>query len=281
MSDASTPHDHVHAPVPSRPVPSVTRIGDRGKSPDPRSVPGTGVIPRSRAALAREFCPPSQTRIAELRALPYVDYLQTVEWRRRRDARIRQADHRCERCAAKQALQVHHVHYERLGEERDTDLEVLCRGCHEGLHRDESRRQHLGVYVKLVSEAIREGNHTFADVNAVVREKCAVLAIPCRVDRISQALETVGTNRLPERARTQQPFTPAPDGESLGHNESTEVLRRLGIVVGLRSMPQGYHGGNGPEHERRIAIQARVFRYEIDRTRSVRDRLVEIFEARV
>jgi len=168
--------------------------------------------------------------------MDYADYLQTVEWRRRRDDRVRKAGHRCERCPAKRELQVHHVFYGRLGAELDTDLEVLCRTCHEGLHHDESRKQHLGVYVKLVSEALREGYSTFADVNSVVREKCSLLEIPCRIDRIARALEAVTLNRLPTRHAAPRRLTPAPAGSPIGKTEAAEVLKRLGITVPLKSI---------------------------------------------
>ena len=37
-------------------------------------------------------------------------------------------------CGVKHRLQVHHLTYERLGNERDEDLKVLCWACHEREH---------------------------------------------------------------------------------------------------------------------------------------------------
>ncbi len=73
----------------------------------------------------------------ELRAMPYTDYLRTPHWRRRRAAKIRAAGGRCQLCGrggSGTLLDVHHNTYERLGEERDEDLIVLCRECHSRHH---------------------------------------------------------------------------------------------------------------------------------------------------
>ena len=44
-------------------------------------------------------------------------------------------DKACEACGYSRKLQVHHKTYERLGKERNSDLVLLCRDCHESLHR--------------------------------------------------------------------------------------------------------------------------------------------------
>jgi 5-methylcytosine-specific restriction endonuclease McrA len=69
-------------------------------------------------------------RLAELRAMPYQDYLKTQEWLRRRAAKLEIAEHRCQLCNGIQDLQVHHRTYERLGGEKMSDLLVLCSECH-------------------------------------------------------------------------------------------------------------------------------------------------------
>lgn len=69
-----------------------------------------------------------------LRRLPYADYLQSDHWRIVRAHILEQRGGHCERCGALRDLNVHHLTYERLGAEEDTDLEVLCRSCHEAEH---------------------------------------------------------------------------------------------------------------------------------------------------
>lgn len=63
----------------------------------------------------------------------YEEYLRSTRWKRIRDERLRLAGDRCERCGATGPairLEVHHKHYEHLGNEPLSDLEVLCDGCH-------------------------------------------------------------------------------------------------------------------------------------------------------
>lgn len=62
-------------------------------------------------------------------------YLQTEHWKRTAaEARIR-ADQRCQRCSAAGRLDVHHVVYDHLWREYPVDLLVLCRTCHQRIHR--------------------------------------------------------------------------------------------------------------------------------------------------
>ncbi|MDP8900288.1 MAG: hypothetical protein M3N33_03920 [Actinomycetota bacterium] len=81
----------------------------------------------------------SQVSPRDLRALPYMEYLRTPHWKRKREAKVRAAGHRCQLCnRGSVTLNVHHRTYERLGEELDGDLTVLCRECHSVFH--EQRR---------------------------------------------------------------------------------------------------------------------------------------------
>ena len=68
----------------------------------------------------------------------YVDYIQSNEWRQRCRNLIRKRGRRCEKCGGNgKVLEVHHLTYERLGHERDEDLEVVCRGrCHKFADQD-------------------------------------------------------------------------------------------------------------------------------------------------
>ncbi|MDP9439280.1 MAG: HNH endonuclease [Actinomycetota bacterium] len=75
----------------------------------------------------------------ELRALPYKEYLQTPHWKRRRQDKVRVAGYRCQLCnRGAVTLNVHHRTYERLGEEHDGDLTVLCSDCHNTFHEHRS-----------------------------------------------------------------------------------------------------------------------------------------------
>jgi hypothetical protein len=61
----------------------------------------------------------------------YLEYIKSPEWRRKRRTLIRQRGRVCERCGQRsKAIEVHHLTYERLGNERDEDLQLVCPECH-------------------------------------------------------------------------------------------------------------------------------------------------------
>lgn len=84
----------------------------------------------------------------------YRTYINSTKWKMKRAARIIKAGHRCEfatesggRCVRTRSLTVHHNTYERLGNELDTDLDVLCWFHHMVAHL-------LWVYCKKCSEPL-------------------------------------------------------------------------------------------------------------------------------
>lgn len=60
----------------------------------------------------------------------YLNYLKSDIWRKRRFAKLEQADNKCQYCGEKDSLQVHHLSYEHLGDEATNELLVLCTSCH-------------------------------------------------------------------------------------------------------------------------------------------------------
>ncbi len=64
----------------------------------------------------------------------YKEYLRTEWWQWRRKKALNKARWTCVRCKKREDLQVHHKHYRTLGREGKNDLEVLCKGCHNGIH---------------------------------------------------------------------------------------------------------------------------------------------------
>ena len=74
------------------------------------------------------------SRLKELKTMDYAVYLKTPEW----IAKSRQAKERCHCCqecgACGVELHVHHLTYERRGEELPEDLVVLCKSCHAKVH---------------------------------------------------------------------------------------------------------------------------------------------------
>ncbi len=60
----------------------------------------------------------------------YRDYINSRRWKNKRKAKIKESGHFCNKCGSVRFLQVHHLTYERLGNELLEDLEILCDNCH-------------------------------------------------------------------------------------------------------------------------------------------------------
>ena len=93
--------------------------------------------PRPKAKQKPTPAQKQRQRVAELRSMPYVDYLRTNHWKRKRAKAIRKAGGRCVFCGATESLQVHHMTYARKGCEQLADLQVLCSDCHKGEHQEQ------------------------------------------------------------------------------------------------------------------------------------------------
>ena len=64
----------------------------------------------------------------------YQIYIESEEWKAKRDDAVRSAGHRCQICNRKGILNAHHRTYKNLGNEQPGDLTVLCRRCHQKHH---------------------------------------------------------------------------------------------------------------------------------------------------
>jgi 5-methylcytosine-specific restriction endonuclease McrA len=68
----------------------------------------------------------------------YADYIKSPGWASKRRGKLFDANYKCEKCGSEtQTLEVHHLTYERLGDERMSDLIVLCSYCHKVAHNGE------------------------------------------------------------------------------------------------------------------------------------------------
>jgi hypothetical protein len=63
----------------------------------------------------------------------YHEYMASREWRLKRRGVIEACQNTCERCAHAPVQSVHHLTYERLGDEDDADLMGVCQPCHDYL----------------------------------------------------------------------------------------------------------------------------------------------------
>lgn len=76
--------------------------------------------------------PPAPALGKSLEEMTYEEYLQSPHWLTIRALKLH-TDPICERCGAS-ASEVHHKNYDTLGMERWSDIESLCRDCHEKHH---------------------------------------------------------------------------------------------------------------------------------------------------
>lgn len=73
----------------------------------------------------------------------YRDYLQSPAWHARRTQVIFRDEGQCQairggvKCGSRHKTQVHHKTYLRFGQEPLTDLVLLCKKCHEQLHKQQ------------------------------------------------------------------------------------------------------------------------------------------------
>lgn len=75
----------------------------------------------------------------------YKRYLRTRHWQQLRQEVLRRAGGRCEKCGYQpwkpNGLQVHHLTYSNVGNEKLDDLIVVCPRCHMELHGITGRRK--------------------------------------------------------------------------------------------------------------------------------------------
>lgn len=87
----------------------------------------------------------------------YAQYIQSGAWREKSKATIAERGGVCELCGRADMLGVHHISYERMGEETEADLEVLCVCCHAISHLVEGDVAY-GRIRYMISKLIRHGH---------------------------------------------------------------------------------------------------------------------------
>jgi hypothetical protein len=64
----------------------------------------------------------------------YKEYLKSEEWKKKSKKALIRANFRCQLCNKKDEIHIHHRTYENLGNEKESDLIALCKGCHKKFH---------------------------------------------------------------------------------------------------------------------------------------------------
>lgn len=91
----------------------------------------------------------------------YKQYLESDEWKVKREERLEKDGHRCVCCNSSDNLNVHHITYDRLKNESIYDLITLCRDCHEKLHKIQ-----------------RDGEEVCARLRHKLRSDCETATLP-------------------------------------------------------------------------------------------------------
>ncbi len=172
----------------------------------------------------------------------YAQYLTTSVWHYRRNEALKRASYTCQRCGVKRQLQVHHLSYERLGNERDEDLEVLCKGCHLGHHAARAQEK-ITLYIKLAREVLRaQPLAGLADLTEYVKRKCAELHIGYDTRIVNAALKTIGAGSAgPVAEHVQEWLETAPEGSTFTRAEAAAIVSRLraaGLPAGFKHIPE-------------------------------------------
>jgi hypothetical protein len=76
-----------------------------------------------------------KTSLRDLGFATYAEYLRSRHWRRFRVEYKKARPWQCAICHDSDRLELHHVTYERLGQERLDDVRPLCQVCHSTLHQ--------------------------------------------------------------------------------------------------------------------------------------------------
>lgn len=61
-------------------------------------------------------------------------YLNSPQWKTKRLKVFHIYGYACQICHSEKQLECHHITYERLGNEKLSDLACLCRNCHQNIH---------------------------------------------------------------------------------------------------------------------------------------------------
>jgi len=81
-------------------------------------------------------------RLKEIGFANYEAYLASPHWKSIK-ARLFQKKRKCQLCGSRAADTLHHITYDRIGRERDSDFLFFCQECHNILHTALNQRYPL------------------------------------------------------------------------------------------------------------------------------------------
>lgn len=75
----------------------------------------------------------------------YQAYLNSRKWEETRRRIFKRDGYRCCICGTAKNLCCHHITYENIGHEKDSDLVTLCNSCHETIHQGNDYHEYLCI----------------------------------------------------------------------------------------------------------------------------------------
>lgn len=78
--------------------------------------------------------------VVDKRKEEYHKYLKSAEWIEFRASIIKKRGKVCEKCGATSNIQAHHLTYERIFVELETDIQLLCVDCHSAIHNKKRKK---------------------------------------------------------------------------------------------------------------------------------------------
>lgn len=223
----------------------------------------------------------------------YLAYMNTPEWRRVRNRKLRTVGYQCERCGSKRDLQVHHKTYERLGNERDDDLEVLCANDHEAEHLEQMAQSDSGIYLKIAREALKaDPFRDIADLSEDAKMLCAKHRVRYDGPEIHRAIGLLTSTGIKRQTPQRRVDGTEPPPQTITTQEAVEFLARvfddpapsrlIKVIPSMTKTPieqraheAGLQAGIKAEQQRAYVAERAQAR------RPMRDRLEDIFAGRL
>lgn len=78
----------------------------------------------------------------------YSNYLSSEKWKAKRGYVLSRDKYVCQGCLNVRATEVHHIHYDNVGDELYCDLVSLCNECHNRHHDNKSNDNHSKDFIK-------------------------------------------------------------------------------------------------------------------------------------
>lgn len=89
----------------------------------------------------------------------YDNYINSEDWRRTRTKALEKHGQKCKICGSIHNLDVHHLNYDNLGDEKKNnynDLCVLCRSCHSKLHDFIDKNENMLINLRNSLKEVKE-----------------------------------------------------------------------------------------------------------------------------